>query len=439
MYNDNYCIMKKLYLMSLLLAGMTIMAQENQSSFNRWSIEANLGVNKPVRPYTENYYSSNPKNYFNFSPVNHYTFGARYMMSEVFGAKLDLGYDKMENQSNGGSLPFQASQYSISLQGVVNLGNLLQFDSFTNRFNLLAHGGVIVSQFTPKMGVYKNITEDNGGIVLGVTPELRITHRMVLTGDFSTITNVRQHYNWDGMSLSNKDNNLTGLLYTTSLGLTFYLGKNETHADWYVKQGNKNTNTGETTDLEARKRIAELEKMMNDVDRDGVPDYLDAQNNTPNGVIVDAKGRFIDTNRNGVPDELEDHSKMNSIEKPITNDDSNDAMRSLVGKGYVNIFFDVNQDFPNTGSTNTVFQMIQFLKNNPEVKVKLFGYADLRGGENTNKDLSNRRAQNVYKILIASGINKNRIDTKAQGVDKSFTADEKGSLNLARRVSVILE
>jgi len=179
--------------------------------------------------------------------------------------------------------------------------------------------------------------------------------------------------------------------------------------------------------------------MMNDVDRDGVPDYLDAQNNTPNGVIVDAKGRFIDKNRNGVPDELEDHSKFDTADKPIANDNSNDAMRSLVGKGYVNIFFDVNQDFPNTGSTNTVFQMIQFLKSNPETKIKLFGYADLRGGENTNKDLSNRRAQNVYKILIASGINKNRIDTKAQGVDKSFTADEKGSLNLARRVSVILE
>ncbi|MEC4049951.1 OmpA family protein [Flavobacterium sp. SUN046] len=427
--------MNKIYIIGVLVVSMTLVAQENNNSFNRWSIEANVGLNKPVRPYTENYYSSNPKNYFNFSPVNHFNIGARYMMSEVFGAKLDFSYDKMENQKNSQSLPFQATQYNISLQGVVNLGNLLQFYTFTNRFNLLAHGGVSVSQFTPKMGVYKNITEDNGGVVLGLTPQLRITNRIVLTGDFSTLTNVRQHYNWDGMSLSNRDNNLTGLLYTTSLGLTFYLGGNETHADWYVKEGNNKD--APTTDIEARKRIAELEKMMNDVDRDGVPDYLDAQNNTPNGVIVDAKGRFIDTNKNGVPDELESNSTANKNEKPLT--ETSDAMRSLVEKGYVNIFFDVNQDFPNTGSTNTVFQMIQFLKSNPTIKVKLFGYADLRGGENTNKELSNRRAQNVYKILIASGINKNRIDTKAQGVDKSFTADDKGSLNLARRVSVILE
>ena len=44
---------------------------------------------------------------------------------------------------------------------------------------------------------------------------------------------------------------------------------------------------------------------MNDADKDGVPDYLDVENNSIAGVAVDTKGRMVDKNTNGVPDELE--------------------------------------------------------------------------------------------------------------------------------------
>lgn len=44
---------------------------------------------------------------------------------------------------------------------------------------------------------------------------------------------------------------------------------------------------------------------MNDTDKDGVPDYLDVENNSIAGVTVDTKGRMVDKNNNGVPDELE--------------------------------------------------------------------------------------------------------------------------------------
>ena len=42
--------------------------------------------------------------------------------------------------------------------------------------------------------------------------------------------------------------------------------------------------------------------MLQDTDRDGVVDYLDAEPNTTGGVAVDTKGRAIDVNKNGVPD-----------------------------------------------------------------------------------------------------------------------------------------
>lgn len=79
------------------------------------------------------------------------------------------------------------------------------------------------------------------------------------------------------------------------------------------------------------------------------------------------------------------------------------------------------------------------MRNYPDAKAKLVGYADVRGNESKNKDLSQRRAQRVYNIIVASGINANRVSIEGQGVDASYPADSKIGLDLARRVSVIIE
>jgi OOP family OmpA-OmpF porin len=46
-----------------------------------------------------------------------------------------------------------------------------------------------------------------------------------------------------------------------------------------------------------------IENKMLDSDKDGVADYLDEEQNTPAGAMVDTKGRSIDKNNNNVPDE----------------------------------------------------------------------------------------------------------------------------------------
>lgn len=424
-----------------LVSSVTMFAQEKEEEtkerdlYNHWSIEANVGQNKAVRPYSSGYFSSDPTNYFNFSDVNHFDLGARYMFSNIFGLKLDFAYDAIADQSGSGSLPFDSKQYRVGFQGVANLARIMKFESFTNRFGLLAHAGIQVSQLTPQMGVNKNVTEDNGGIIIGLTPQVRITDKIVVTGDFTAINNVRQHFNWDG-TYSAQDNNLSGLMYNVSLGLTFYFGKKDKHADWYIPNS---LDANKADNEETKFRLAAIEYKMNDTDRDGIVDYLDTQNNTPAGVVVDSKGRFIDTNRNGVPDELErkaNDSKDGSNSAVV---EKSDALKSLLEKGYVNVFFDVNKDDPNAGSTNNVYHIINFLRNYPDAKAKLVGYADVRGNESKNKDLSQRRAQRVYNIIIASGINANRVSIEGQGVDASYPADSKIGLDLARRVSVIIE
>lgn len=432
--------MKKIVLVSFFVIAFKSFAQDyeiiNDTTtipYNRWSVEINVGQNKAVKPYLTGYYSSDPASYFNFSDVNHLNIGVRYMFSTKFGLKLDFASDEVKNQSGSGSLPFKVQQYRIGLQGVANLGRIMNFESFTNRFNLLGHAGIQVSQLTPQMGINKDITEDNGGVIIGLAPQLRITKWLVLNGDFSVLSNVRQHFNWDG-SYSADANNLSGMMYNTSLGLTVYLGKKDKHADWYIERDKLDELKGK--DDQARDKIAKIEKMLEDTDRDGVPDYRDAENNTPNGIAVDAKGRFIDLNKNGVPDELERTSRDGKDGAVIVSKE--DAIKTLIEKGYVNVFFDVNKDSPNSGSTNNVFQIINFLRNYPDAKATLKGYADVRGNEAQNVDLSNRRAQKLYEIIVASGIDASRLTIVGEGVDSSFPTTQIG-LDLARRVSFKLE
>jgi OOP family OmpA-OmpF porin len=178
---------------------------------------------------------------------------------------------------------------------------------------------------------------------------------------------------------------------------------------------------------------------MNDTDKDGVADYLDQENNTPAGVTVDTRGKFIDTNKNGVPDELErkaiDAKEGKDGAIVITKED---AIKTLLEKGYLSIFFDTNKDYPNTGSTSNVYQIIKFLKNYPDATATLVGYADLSGNENKNIELSSRRAKNVFDIIVASGINPSRLKVTSEGVDKSFSTSQTG-LSLSRRVSILIK
>jgi len=278
------------------------------------------------------------------------------------------------------------------------------------------------------------ITESDGGFLLGITPMIKLSEKLLLTADFTVLTNVRQHLNWDG-STSAQENNLSGLLYSTSIGLTFYLGKNENHSDWFIPK------IIAEVDPEANKRLDEIETLMNDTDKDGVLDYLDVQNNTPSGVVVDSRGRYIDTNRNGTPDEfepkeIEDFKIQNLVQ--ATEKSESDAFKSMLENGLINVFYDINKVEPNRGSSNSIYGIISLLKKNPSVNVKLVGYSDKSGSEKANQNLSEQRVKKLYDLLVLSGVSKSRLQIIGQGVDNSIPSSSKTAFQLARRVSILL-
>lgn len=425
--------------------------------YNHWFVELNAGTNKASAPFAEGYYASDPNRFSNFGTINHYGLGIRYMASNIFGVKVGGGYDIIQNLAGTNSKDFKVTLYTVTFEGVLNLGRLARFETFTNRLNLLAHAGV---QTTYKMVDFREgidpgssaSSEQDGGIVFGISPIYKISKRISIVGDFSSFSNFRQHINWDGSK--NKDKNLNGSIYNTTLGLIVALGKSEREsADWYIVP----IENQQVTD--ALKRLEEVEAMTNDTDRDGIPDYRDEQNNTPSGVAVDNKGRYMDRNNNGVSDDLEgkvvsgnntgvagnDVSPSNNSVAAVNNTSSSsseisgDVTDQLIKNGYLNIFFNINSDQPNQGSSANVYHIIQYLKSNPNTKVKLIGHADPTGDMAANKELSERRAKSLFNLIKASGVDGSRIRIEGVGEDKLFSSSTASGNNISRRVTVVLE
>ena len=396
--------------------------------YNKWSFEINLGQSKGIKPYAENFFGSDPGKVLGGITLNHYSGGVRYMFSPKFGLKADVAFDRLENLSDE-SLDFEMQQIRFGLQGVVNGARLFDIQEAMGRFGLLFHGGLQVAQMTPQMGINEGRNEWNGGIMFGVTPEFRITKNLAINADFTMLSNVRQHFNWDG-SYSEPSNNLAGSMYTGSLGLSFSFGSEKIHGDWAVMRDKQQE------EIEAlEKRVGEIENNLADADQDGVPDYLDVEPNSIAGVAVDTKGRMVDLNKNGVPDEMEKYLNATYTTNQTLINSEKETVKKLINEGYVATYFDFNKTKPTNVSTEGIDFILTYLRNNPTASVDIIGHADEIGQSPYNDKLSASRANSVKDVLIKAGIEANRLNIVAEGEDTSVDKTSTGARKLVRRVT----
>lgn len=427
--------MKKILLSVLLLTAGTVSAQEayndaqteTSNDFNKWSIELSGGAHKPSRPMASGYFTNTP----DFGQVG---LGFRYMLNEKFGLRLGLGYNKFTEDEN--SLPFESSYYRTSLEGVVNVGNLLNFNSWTNTFGLLVHGGGGYSFMKFESPVDIDGSDNMLNIMAGVTPMIKLGNRVALFGDVSAIGNIRQDRTFDGTGVSSTKG-VDGFLVNASVGINIYLGGADKHADWYSKE---NDLTEELLDIE--NRVNKIENDLIDTDQDGVPDYLDREPNTMSGVAVDTRGVAIDKNENGIPDEIEsslDNRYAKKGENSQNGSQGNSSIAELLNKGYVNVYFQFNSDKPETYSLQSINYLMKYMKDNSSAKAELIGYADELGNPTYNQSLSEKRAKKVYDILVASGVDESRLSYTGGGEDTSVDKASAPARQLVRRVTFKLK
>ena len=96
--------------------------------------------------------------------------------------------------------------------------------------------------------------------------------------------------------------------------------------------------------------------------------------------------------------------------------------------------FDNDKRFPNTGSTDNLGFILNYLKTNAGKNVEITGYADEIGKTEYNQKLSSDRAQNVKNILVKAGIDASRLIIKANGVDDSVDKTSEYARRLVRKV-----
>ena len=418
--------MKKIILTFVFASALTTMSAQTgttqtkevavENNYNKWSVELAGGLNKPMRPMTAGYRTAVTSAYVA-------DLGVRYMFNNKFGLKADFGYNSFKEGEN--SIGFDSKYYRADLQAVANLGRIMSFETWTNTLGLLGHAG-----FGLGFGESDNFsgTDRMGNFIAGVTGQIKLSNRIALTGDFTTILNAKQNRTFDGASTIGSPG-FGGVLFNGTVGLTVYLGGNEKHADWVID------NYTEIENL--RQRIADIETSMLDTDKDGVADYLDQEPNTIGGVMVDSKGKSIDLNNNNVPDELESYLLktygQNTDKSSIVNNST--LIKNLINEGYVSTYFDYNKSTPTNVSTEGIDFILTYLRNNPSASVDIIGHADELGRSEYNNKLSTARANSVKNTLIKANIDASRLNVVAAGEDSSVEKDSDAARKLVRRVT----
>ena len=182
-----------------------------------------------------------------------------------------------------------------------------------------------------------------------------------------------------------------------------------------------------------------------DSDGDSIPDYLDKCPSTPTGVKVDSVDCPLDSDHDGVPDYLdkcpetprdvkvdkdgcpEAKPEVKIEAKPVVKPEVkpevkkeikpvvNKQLSTLFQKAFQGIKFETGNDIILPISTIILEQIAGVLKYNPTYLIEIRGFTDNVGKSETNKRLSEKRAQAVKRFFVRKGIDEKRITAVGLG------------------------
>jgi len=174
-----------------------------------------------------------------------------------------------------------------------------------------------------------------------------------------------------------------------------------------------------------------------DEDKDGVPDGYDQCPGTPKDAPVDSTGCFLDTDRDGVPDYQDKCPntvagvKIDKKGCPVNKREDPDQLK----KG---IAFQLNSAKLTKNSYATLDDIVRLMNKIPDANLEVQGHTDNTGSAETNKKLSQARAETVVNYFIKQGIASDRVRAVGYGPEKPI-ADNKSKKGRAknRRVELV--
>lgn len=211
------------YRYTLLLLLLSLIAYPQREN-DQYSFEAEYGFNVAANP--------------TIMDIAHWGVSFRYMMERDWGIKFDFAKDSFtENGTEFGS-----NYTRVSVQIVNNLGRTLNSMTMNGeKIGVLAHGGFGYSSLTSQtLPGTDNILH----VIVGLTPQYRISDSFAVYIDASYIFNFTQHFKYNGLYPNNGVGPLrsfTGNIMNASLGISYYFGTGKGRADW-KQYGDSNYN-----------------------------------------------------------------------------------------------------------------------------------------------------------------------------------------------------
>ena len=158
-----------------------------------------------------------------------------------------------------------------------------------------------------------------------------------------------------------------------------------------------------------------------DSDKDGVVDANDQCPATPAGVSVDASGCALDSDKDGVADHKDE-----CADTPAGADVDAMGCPELAAPVSIElkVNFDSNSDVVKQAYMKEIQNVADFLKQYPDTNAVIEGHTDTSGSALYNKNLSQRRADAVAKVIIERfGIDASRVSAVGYGEERPI-ADE---------------
>ena len=158
----------------------------------------------------------------------------------------------------------------------------------------------------------------------------------------------------------------------------------------------------------AQMALEKAKGLCPDTDRDGVPDYRDKCSDTPEGAAVDGNGCPLDSDGDGVVDVRD--------QCPGTPKGAN---VDLVGCWAVrHILFDKDKTDIKPAGARELDAVVEVLKANPDLRIKIAGHTDNEGTAAYNQTLSENRARAVWDYLTKQGIPGGRFPISGYGFSR---------------------
>lgn len=141
-----------------------------------------------------------------------------------------------------------------------------------------------------------------------------------------------------------------------------------------------------------------------------------------------------------VPTPDSDFVQPQSDTRDVLSEDILEANRVARERGWIrDAFFAFDASTLDEGAQGALRQSATWLRQNPELRIRIEGHCDERGTEQYNLALGDRRADTAASYLVALGVDRSRISTVSYGEERPF---EEGSNESAwaqnRRAHLVL-